>query len=418
MSCDSCDSIVVSVERLEKLVKDVEAGVEHISRSTLEELATTILIQIDRTTFDDRTLRKRLVRRIQNLVPETPESNSTDPVQTAQPPAPPAARPARPASSVPDGPAASPVPARTARSARPARSAGSPVPARSAASPVPAVVPPSRKRARKDCAQFDASASSELLRRCRVVYREDGKMWFRGIDGARYMVVQHEMPFHQKVPCFAMQKEAAGEEIQRPAAGEEIQRPAAGEQVEQAEGEDVERAEGEDVERAEGEDVERAECEDVDRAEGEDVERAEGEDGRVDRAATAGTPVGYAVLFGGYGSCGRGRAYCDRLLGTCWHRRDPCLFRIMSVCDGETGKFGPVPDDMALVSSPGDWSGLEALAAGFTHHRGPADMYKRVVRCMGCEPAWRNVGIADQEELERELEAERVRYFKELGRRR
>jgi hypothetical protein len=90
----------------------------------------------------------------------------------------------------------------------------------------------------------------------------------------------------------------------------------------------------------------------------------------------------------------------------------------MSVCDGETGKFGPVPDDMALVSSPGDWSGLEALAAGFTHHRGPADMYKRVVRCMGCEPAWRNVGIADQEELERELEAERVMYFKELGRRR
>ena len=274
-----------------------------------------------------------------------------------------------------------------------------------------------------------------------MVYREDVKMWFRGIDGARYMVVQHEMPFHQKVPCFAMQKEAAGEEIQRPAAGEDVER-AEGEDVERAEGEDVERAEGEDAERAEGEDAERAEGEDVEqaegegveraegedveqakgedveRAEGEDVDRAEGEDGRVARAGTARTPVGYAVLFGGYGSCGRGRAYCDRLLGTCWHRRDPCLFRIMSVCDGETGKFGPVPDDMALVSSPGDWSGLEALAAGFTHHRGPADMYKRVVRCMGCEPAWRNVGIADQEELERELEAERVRYFKELGRRR
>lgn len=129
-------------------------------------------------------------------------------------------------------------------------------------------------------------------------------------------------------------------------------------------------------------------------------------------------PVGYAVMFGGYGepSNGKGRAFCDQLKGTCWHRKDPCLFRIMSRF--AEGAFGAVPIEMALVDSPQDWSALEMWMGGFERDRGAADMYKRVVRSLGCEPSWKAAEITTQTQLEEYLEQQRQSYQKGLALRR
>jgi hypothetical protein len=332
--------LIGAVEELERVVLDEEVSV---SRSALEEMATRILIRLDGTEFADRTLRKRLVARVQCLVPEQlqctePECDEND--EGSESPA---------ADQVPEAEQPPILPSsRQLRSLRRAR--GKDDESGDDSSDSGGRASKRTRQGRVKRVRFVAPSPApsavvveeleRFLSRCRIVMEDcaTGRLWFNALDGLRYYIVKTAS--YRSIPCFAMELV------------------------------------------------------------------------RDDPDLGDSRAVGYAVMFGGYDAgCSD---YFSRMKGTCWIRMDPCLYRVVGFVD-EAQKCTAVPESMVLVDGPDDWSKLETMMVGYRRNRGPTDMYKMVVRSMGCESSWKAAKVTTQAELESELESRRRRYLRELN---
>lgn len=131
------------------------------------------------------------------------------------------------------------------------------------------------------------------------------------------------------------------------------------------------------------------------------------------------SPVGYAVMFGGFDSdTDTDVSYKARMCGTVWTHRDARLFKIIAEARG--GCFHALPQTMTIAHEPDDWEvmilGLRSLGFG-SIVRGPADFFKSVIRSLASERAWKKAQIRDQAQLETHLFAALVHYLKILGNR-
>lgn len=109
--------------------------------------------------------------------------------------------------------------------------------------------------------------------------------------------------------------------------------------------------------------------------------------------------VGYAAFFG---QAAGGQAVKQTLLQTCWYHKHLRFYRVFSIFNSATCTYVNVPDEMAIVASPQDWSRIDDLAQGLAC-RGPTNIFQSVIRRLGAARQWKATGIRSQADLVAEL---------------